>query len=1123
MMKCLILLNILIHLSFISAQAQEIFNACKKTTQITLEADCKDCGEQLNTKNKDQLSQLASLATSLNGDAAFREELAKRVEALIDAQKRKNKILKECFENSRSHTRCADYTEKVKADVKNNWQKMRLQLALSKPELKPGVKINRFKASNDYQFKTKINHAFNDYAKLTPLSVEEVKLAKDQYIKEVERAAYELKKENPKYSVSIEKLIKDLKSGTEPFRKFEHNDFRFALAQKIEAYQVEQENKYFQTMAEVPVLGFATSANATNTELSKGFEKLGTKLADYQNRLFKQKDRRGQKWVDKDWQEIFAFTHIIEEILTQKPELCGVAIKMKKELEKQKTREVIFDAGIGLAAGVACVAGAEICIAAGLATGFKSLDKAQTKLANLEASRSLAPILGEYETLSEAQKDIWVETVFLPLSFFGAGKSAVVAAREARMTDAAKRLRAPTFIAEEDASVGFAKGSVSEQIGLKAVGKTDRQDLIELPKVKKLNKTLGLTEKSNVFFIAADKFADGIVPRIEYHRKLAEGKVYVSQIVAHDIYDHAAGFVYLSKSPSFEKAKRILKESFEVIDNPNLSEDVKKQAHRLREEIGSLIEEHTTNITQYDRWGQKELLDAEIAIFSKGIQDSFEKLLKIKSMRVKETLNPEETKEILQQEASARRGLEKTGVGINAKVRAHTEEFTINPQLYGTYTLTRKRSEQVRLDFTDHFQEVFIKDESSSSFFGEALREIVKSNPDIKTVRLVSRHHSTAEEFEKSDLYKILKQNGFEIHETKTVYGEIEVVAKKYKKIASGFILAPVSKGKVAEAIEEKSTTYALGIRRADETQYLIPTDEKINKTLSLVMPNAKIRFLDEGFVSFDKNKENWAKGIVTYDSSHPHDAIEHLAGHVEFAKHPESELSQKLVEQSLELASSTKDKIVKQQAQGVGNDIMQAIEEYTNRISKADQASDTVKKKKVVEELRGYIRQVDMRFKKIRPPTWSEVSSSNPPSHVPYFSLGLTTHLERFTASMRKKHNHDVFDYGATRHIHGTSKNIEAQVNFAHASVDLGFDELKMMEHFIKQAPDHKVILFNLDGVDLKDYTKFPNGRTNREIDFILGNKEVFNHVRWFKDEKELTYDELKKLFEPKNPKLFK
>lgn len=153
-------------------------------------------------------------------------------------------------------------------------------------------------------------------------------------------------------------------------------------------------------------------------------------------------------------------------------------------------------------------------------------------------------------------------------------------------------------------------------------------------------------------------------------------------------------------------------------------------------------------------------------------------------------------------------------------------------------------------------------------------------------------------------------------------------------------------------------------------------------------------------------------------------------------------------------------------------------------------------------------------------------------PEYVPYLSLGLFwRHEER----MGEISDLDVLSRQLTMNLKHKVITYEQFFDEGLVKMDEGREITQDVEAAIRtvmrHAPDSKVILFDLSGIDLQrafdpSYSpKVPDQLkryTNEEISLITRNKKYFRATIWHKDGKVLTEEEVKALFSPYRPELF-
>ena len=141
----------------------------------------------------------------------------------------------------------------------------------------------------------------------------------------------------------------------------------------------------------------------------------------------------------------------------------------------------------------------------------------------------------------------------------------------------------------------------------------------------------------------------------------------------------------------------------------------------------------------------------------------------------------------------------------------------------------------------------------------------------------------------------------------------------------------------------------------------------------------------------------------------------------------------------------------------------------------------------------------------------------------IPYFALGLNEHLNDFTVKMGNKLDHDVVNYGFAP---TKMRDREAYGDFMLDVVGPNATNIPaQMKELAKRYPNQRTMLFDLTGFNPKLYEEYL-GRWNRrpmlgdftnlEIETALSDRNVFDHIRWFKDGKELSFEELAEVLGP-------
>ncbi len=127
----------------------------------------------------------------------------------------------------------------------------------------------------------------------------------------------------------------------------------------------------------------------------------------------------------------------------------------------------------------------------------------------------------------------------------------------------------------------------------------------------------------------------------------------------------------------------------------------------------------------------------------------------------------------------------------------------------------------------------------------------------------------------------------------------------------------------------------------------------------------------------------------------------------------------------------------------------------------------------------------------------------------------------------MEDKFKKSVNSYHETSRLSLTNNIRRSEKEFHINALERG--ALGAALYHIEHTPNSKSVLFNLDGINFDYFERYFNHQlsmhsnfTNEEIKVLISNKEYFDHVRWFKDGKELSFEELYQIFHKFNPQLF-
>ena len=367
-----------------SADISHPFKACQ-AEDIKKKEMCTPGGAKSGIDN---LRHTVSDLEKTNQEYQFKNEMKTQVAALIDLQIKKNQSLAECFRGGAA-SYCSEAKAKSRASIQNGFTDMKISLALSSPRYQEDRILNE--PATQYDATPK--HLINMMAKLPALDASETKKTQQIYREQV---------------------------ATKKLNITERREF-----------QKEMKILYFRTLGKNPILGYVTSSTPADHEISAGFVAIRERLIKFQKEVFK-KGGRGQDQTD--WDEIFQFREIAEEILRTKPELCAGALKAWYDYTRSERFSRAGEVLVAFGAGFSCLLSTPVCLIAGLGVGGYGVVQADQRFENEVASALVQPELANYAKLSDAERAAWVEKVMLPTVFLGVGKGATSALRAAKST-----------------------------------------------------------------------------------------------------------------------------------------------------------------------------------------------------------------------------------------------------------------------------------------------------------------------------------------------------------------------------------------------------------------------------------------------------------------------------------------------------------------------------------------------------------------------------------------------------------------------------------------------------------------------------------------------------------------
>ena len=354
---------------------------------------------------------------------AFKEKLRKRVIGFIESGIFKIQVLRACFEKDTGRLKkqsalsqldypllrawCEGKVRELKPLIKNRWHDMRVSLSLASPALWTG-EFSPHEPSS-YMDPSPSHIVSGSLALLPSLNKAEKKAVQKRYTENILKAF----KQNSG-PLNIDRFLALLKAPLTEGKE------KRKLKQAEHQLRWESEERYFQLIHDMPVLGFLEKDPADDKEVAKAY---GKKEQTLKKLLATAQDPD----VDMKW--LISFRPLVEDMLTedkgdkQSSQYCLTAETARIQAEKSKEREEdMLSFGI-LATIVPCFTplSVGVCIAGGLATGVL-----EWRLADGKAKRSLhRALMGkELETLSELkgrQKELKMAKGLLPILLLEVG------------------------------------------------------------------------------------------------------------------------------------------------------------------------------------------------------------------------------------------------------------------------------------------------------------------------------------------------------------------------------------------------------------------------------------------------------------------------------------------------------------------------------------------------------------------------------------------------------------------------------------------------------------------------------------------------------------------------------
>ena len=341
----------------------------------------------------------------------FREKLQKRVIGQVSAKLFQTQKLRACLKGDKEWFKrqspgvdwglmkavCEKQTEELKSSVKDRWKDMRISLALA------SANPDQIATGNpDLSFP--LSHAVSGFSSIPKLTDNERRRAKGRWAGRLSETRLN--------GYSSRDFRNRFLEGR-PLRKLTTEDLE-NLRQATWDLNRDSRDRYFQTVSEMPVLGYLKTGNPDDGDLDQAFQKIEKNLKSFLKKL---------EDPNVDMGLLLSFKPLVEDLLKENGEYCLSAERARIEEERE---EKFKDRALLVLGGVSAVPcfitgpiGASLCLAGGLGLGAVGYRQAQT--ARDEAlGRALTG--KEFETiggLKEKEREVFLARVFLPLSAYG--------------------------------------------------------------------------------------------------------------------------------------------------------------------------------------------------------------------------------------------------------------------------------------------------------------------------------------------------------------------------------------------------------------------------------------------------------------------------------------------------------------------------------------------------------------------------------------------------------------------------------------------------------------------------------------------------------------------------------
>lgn len=306
---------------------------------------------------------------------------------------------------------CAKKMGEVREAVAENYSDFRLGLAIGYPQRTP--------SNYNAAFAGSITQAGLDSVVPRTLSQPYMGLPPPRPLTSVEqKEAFE------KIRDAVEKTRRDLLPPSSPAvlrGRFSDYQDEAHIAQVVDLkFRVEYEAKYQTALAKAPILAYLNSDRPTSDELIAAAHAVSVNAKEVAEKPLVLSD-------------LARYPNVIEQVLREHPEWCGVAQGWAedRDLEAKKAEKMKFAVGVAIGAqcaltgwtgvgGVLCLGESVAWSGKAIADNYAAVNAERTfALSSALSSEKAADLAG----LARYQRELAIETLFAPLSGFGAGKA----------------------------------------------------------------------------------------------------------------------------------------------------------------------------------------------------------------------------------------------------------------------------------------------------------------------------------------------------------------------------------------------------------------------------------------------------------------------------------------------------------------------------------------------------------------------------------------------------------------------------------------------------------------------------------------------------------------------------